>query len=299
MRMGIDWGGTKMEIIALDDAGQQLLRRRVSTPQNDYAACVRAARDLVLGVEAELGERGSVGFGIPGTVSPATGLVKNANSTWLNGKPLDRDLEEALARPVRVANDANCLALSESVDGAGADAPIVFAVIIGTGTGSGIAVNKKVLSGRHLISGEWGHNPLPWPQPEELPGPSCFCGRSGCIERWVSGSGIAADHMRVTGRTMRAEAIIEAFHAGEPEASATYRRYVGRLGRALAHVVNLLDPDVIILGGGMGKVKELYDDLPGLVGPFVFSDVFTTPIVPPVHLDSSGVRGAAWLWGNN
>jgi fructokinase len=296
MRIGIDLGGTKIEILALDYDGKELERKRVPTPRGDYQGCIAAVRDLVLGAEAKLGRTGTVGIGIPGAVSPATGLVKNGNSVWLNGQPLDRDLSAALDRPVKVENDANCFAVSEAVDGAGQGQGVVFGAILGTGVGSGIAIDRKPLSGRHHIGGEWGHNPLPWPTADEMPGPPCFCGRKGCIEQWVAGPAMARDHHAVTGETRHAEDIMISVGLGDERAKATYERYVQRLARAMAHVVNILDPDVIVLGGGMGNIAQLYEDLPKLMPAFVFSDVFTTPIRKPVHGDSSGVRGAAWLW---
>jgi fructokinase len=296
MLIGIDWGGTKIEAIALSAAGATLARERVATPRGDYDGCIAAVVALVRGFEASLGEAGTVGIGIPGAISPPTGLVKNANSTWMNGRPLDRDLERALARPVRVENDANCLAVSEAVDGAGADAHVVWAVILGTGAGSGIAIDGRALSGRHRIAGEWGHNPLPWPRDDERPGPTCFCGRHGCLETWVSGTGFAADHARRSGQALPADAIITAMRAGDGQARLSYGLFLDRLARGLAHGVNILDPDAIVLGGGLSNVDELYADLPARVSPHVFSDVFTTPILKHRHGDSSGVRGAAWLW---
>jgi fructokinase len=295
VRIGVDWGGTKIEAIALDAAGAALARKRVPTPQHDYEACIAAAAGLVREIEAALGESGTVGIGIPGAISPATGLVKNANSTWLNGRPLDKDMERALNRPVRVENDANCLALSEATDGAGAGAAVVWAVIVGTGLGSGIAVEGRVLAGRHRIAGEWGHNPLPWPRDDERPGPPCYCGRSGCLETFVSGTGLAADHARRTGQALKAEEILAAMRAGDREAQATYARFLDRLARGMAHVVNILDPDVIVLGGGLSEAEELYRDLPERIAPQVFSDAFTTPVRKSRHGPSSGVRGAAWL----
>lgn len=296
MLIGIDWGGTKIEGIALSETGATLARERVATPRGDYDGCIAAVVALVRAFEASLGETGTVGIGIPGSISPATGLVKNANSTWMNGHPLDRDLERALARPVRVENDANCLAVSEAVDGAGADAHVVWAVILGTGAGSGIAIDGRALSGRHRIAGEWGHNPLPWPRDDERPGPACFCGRHGCLETWVSGTGFAADHARRSGQALPADAIITAMRAGDGQARLSYGLFLDRLARGLAHGINLLDPDAIVLGGGLSNVDELYADLPARVAPHVFSDAFTTPIVKHRHGDSSGVRGAAWLW---
>ena len=296
MLIGIDVGGTKIEGIALSDAGDTLARRRVPTPRGDYEGCLAAVAGLVAAFEGELQARGTVGVGIPGAISPATGLVKNGNSTWLNGRTLTEDLEAALGRPVRIENDANCLAVSEAVDGAGAGAAIVWAVILGTGVGSGIAVQGRALSGRHRIAGEWGHNPLPWPRDDERPGPPCFCGQRGCLETFVSGPALAADHARRTGERPTAEAVMAAMRAGDGRARETYGRYLDRLGRGLAHVVNILDPDVIVLGGGLSNVDELYADLPAAARPYVFSDVFDTPVLRHRHGDSSGVRGAAWLW---
>lgn len=297
MRIGIDLGGTKIEAVALGQDGRERFRRRVPTPRHDYRAIVEAIAGLVRAAEAETGEAASVGIGIPGAVSPATGLVKNANTVVLIGQPLDRDIGAALDRPIRVENDANCFVLSEASDGAGQDSQVVFGAILGTGVGAGIVINGRILAGRHLIAGEWGHNPLPWPSVEELTeAPTCYCGRRGCIETWVSGPAFAADFRRRTGRDMPSAEIIMAAEAGDAEAEAAYQAYLGRLARGFAHVVNVLDPDVIILGGGMGNVSRLYADLPDAIRPYVFSDAFTTPIRAPVHGDSSGVRGAAWLW---
>jgi fructokinase len=296
-RIGIDLGGTKIEGLVLDHGGREIARRRIPTPRGDYGGIIAAIAGLVATLEQEAGVTASVGVGIPGSISPATGLVKNANVTEINGQRLDADLAAALARPVRVQNDANCFALSEAVDGAGSGAEVVFGVIIGTGVGGGIVVNRQVLAGRHLIAGEWGHNPLPWPSVAEVEeAPACFCGKRGCIETWVSGTGFQKDFARATGRQMQAQEIMAAI-AGDSQAEAAYQRYVERLARALASIVNVLDPDVLVLGGGMGNVSRLYADLPQLMTAFVTSDSFTTPIRPPVHGDSSGVRGAAWLWG--
>jgi fructokinase len=252
--------------------------------------------NLVRGLEAELGATGTVGIGIPGALSPATGLVKNANSTWIIGRSLEEDIERALGRPVRVENDANCLAVSEATDGAGAGAAVVWAVILGTGVGSGIAVDGRALSGRDRIAGEWGHNPLPWPTDDERPGPACYCGRRGCIETFVSGPGLAADHERSRGQRLAAEAIVAAMRVGDASARGTYERYVDRLARGMAHAVNILDPDVIVLGGGLSEVGELYAELPPRIAAWVFSDRFDTPIRKALHGPASGVRGAAWLW---
>ena len=277
LRIGVDLGGTKIEAIALD-GNREVFRKRIPAPRGDYAATLTAIRILLEGLE------GTVGIGIPGALSRATGLVKNANSTWLIGKPLREDLEKALGREVRIANDANCFALSEAVDGAGKGADVVFGVILGTGVGGGIVVRGQVLTGPNAIAGEWGHNALPLPRESDLPLPTCYCGRKGCIETYLSGPALARD-----AKAPNAEAAI-----GE---EAAMGRYEERLARALASVVNTLDPDVIVLGGGMSNVARLYDSVPRLWGRYVFSDRVDTRIVPPVHGDSSGVRGAAWLWG--
>lgn len=289
MRIGVDLGGTKTEAVALDADGRILDRRRVDTVQGSYDATLETIKGLVEAMESALSRRASVGVGIPGAISPASGLVKNANSTWLIGKPLDRDLALALSRPVRLANDADCFALSEATDGAGTGAPTVFGVILGTGVGAGIIVNGRPLSGPNAIAGEWGHNPLPWPRDDERPGPACYCGRSGCIECFLSGPALARDD----GRGLTAAAIAA---AGDEFSLASMTRYENRLARALAHVINILDPHVIVLGGGLSKVPRLYETVPKLWGRWVFSDTVATRLVPPVHGDSSGVRGAAWLW---
>jgi len=296
LRIGVDLGGTKIEALVLDLEGAALARRRIATPRDDYSGTLGAIADLVHGLERELGRRGSVGIGIPGAISPATGLVKNANSTWLNGKPLDRDLAQALGRPVRLANDANCLALSEAIDGAAAGAEVVFGVILGTGTGGGIAIGGRPLAGRNAIAGEWGHNPLPWPRDDERPGPTCYCGKHGCIETFVSGPGLARDHARVTGESLTAAAIAARARDGNPQARATLARHRDRLARALAHVVNILDPDIVVLGGGLSNIADLAETLPDMLGAHVFSDRCDTPVVRARHGDSSGVRGSAWLW---
>lgn len=294
LRIGIDLGGTKTEAIALDDQGRELLRRRVPTPKGSYDGTVRTIAGLVAAVEGELGRRGTVGVGIPGTISPATGLVKNANSTWLIGKAFDRDLARALERPVRLANDADCLALSEATDGAAAGLPVVFAAILGTGVGGGIVVHGRLVGGPNAIAGEWGHNPLPWPRDDERPGPDCYCGKRGCIETFLSGPGFARDYAHHGGAAgLGAEEI-----CGRDDAAtdAALGRYEDRLARALAGVVNILDPHMVVLGGGMSKIARLYDNLPKLWGRYVFSDRVDTLLRPARHGDSSGVRGAAWLW---
>ena len=295
MRIGIDLGGTKIEAIAIEGAGE-LLRRRVSVPRGDYAATVTAIRDLVATIEHELGATGTVGIGIPGAISAVTGLVKNANSTWLIGQPLDRDLEWALSRRVRVENDANCFALSEATDGAAQGAHIVFGVILGTGTGGGIVVSGRVLQGRNRIAGEWGHNPLPWPEDGERPGPPCYCGRTGCIETFLSGPGLSITYAGIGGRRAEPAEIAALADAGDPGANDALAIYETRLARALASIINVLDPDVIVLGGGVSNISRLYTRVPPLLKAFVFSDSVDTPIVAARHGDSSGVRGAAWLW---
>ncbi|MBZ5497368.1 MAG: ROK family protein [Acidobacteriia bacterium] len=296
MKIGIDLGGTKIEAIGLGDSGQTLVRRRVQTPRDDYEATLRAISDLVLAIENETGLRGTVGVGMPGAISPATGLVKNANSVWLIGRRLADDVSRLLSRPVRFANDANCFALSEAVDGAAAGAEVVFGVIVGTGTGGGIAIKGRVLTGPNAIAGEWGHNPMPWPEPGEWPGPSCYCGRTGCIETFLSGPGFARDHQESGGETVSPSEIVARAESGDPLAEASLRRYEERMARALAAVINILDPDVIVLGGGMSNLRRLYAVVPQIWGRHIFSDRVDTRLVPPLHGDSSGVRGAAWLW---
>ena len=292
IRIGVDFGGTKIEAAALDPRGHVLARARMASP-GSYDASLVAVRDLIDEVERLAGVTGaSLGVGIPGSPSPASGLIRNANTTHLNDRPLRTDLERVLGRPIRLANDANCFALSEAVDGAGADAHVVFGVIIGTGCGAGLTVGRQVLQGRNAIAGEWGHTPLPWPTPDELPGPTCFCGRRNCLESWISGPGFARDHG--TGET--AAAIAAGALAGEPGAVASLDRYADRLARGLAVIADILDPDVIVLGGGMSNVEALYERLPAVIAGYAFSDVFTTPVRKAVHGDSSGVRGAAWLW---
>ena len=296
MRIGIDLGGTKIEVIALADGGDTLLRKRILTPQGDYTATLQAIHDLIRSVEAELKSQGTVGIGIPGAESLANGLIKNANSTCLIGRPLRADLQSLLHREIRLANDANCFALSEAIDGSGQGAEIVFGVILGTGVGGGIVVNGRILNGANAIAGEWGHNPLPLPVSNDLPLPACYCGRHGCIEAYLSGPALSRDHFQQTGLTLSPEAIDQAASAGNGDCEATLRRYENRLGRALASVINLIDPQVIVLGGGLSHLQRLYRNLPECCGPHVFSDVFNTQFRPPQHGDSSGVRGAAWLW---
>lgn len=296
MRIGIDVGGTKIEAVALGRDHRVLARRRVATPRHDYEATLAAVVALVAEIERETGQRGTVGVGIPGAVSPATGLVKNANSTWLNGRPFAEDLAARLDRPVRLANDANCFILSEATDGAAAGVHVAFGVILGTGTGGGITVDARLLVGRNAIAGEWGHNPMPWPRPGEWPGPPCYCGRTGCIETFLSGPGFARDFEAATGQALDPAAIVERAEAGDADAEAALGRYEDRLARALASVINILDPDVIVLGGGMSKIDRLYTNVPQRWDPFVFSDRVDTRLVRALHGDASGVRGAAWLW---
>jgi fructokinase len=297
MRIGIDLGGTKTEAIALDASGRELRRVRVATPKGDYEGTVHAIKDLVLGVETDLGQRGTVGVGIPGTIIASTGLVKNANSTWLNGRPFERDLSAVLGREVRCANDANCFAVSEATDGAGNGHGVVFGVIVGTGCGGGIAIDGKVHAGRNGLAGEWGHTPLPWAGREEQPGQLCYCGQHGCLETWISGTGFEWDFARVTSREMRGPEIVAAAEAGDAEANAALDRLVSRLARGLAVIVNVLDPDVIVLGGGLSNLDRLYEPALALqVSEYSFGGGLDTPIVRNAHGDSSGVRGAAWLW---
>lgn len=338
MRIGIDLGGTKTEIICLHKQnGKELYRQRVPTPKNNYAATVKNLKDLIERAEKTLGEQGTVGMGIPGTVSQVTGLVKNSNSTWLNGQPLDKDLSDALGgRDVRVQNDANCFAVSEATDGAAAGKAVVFGVIIGTGCGGGVVINGKPVDGVNGIGGEWGHNPLPYPKSfradkskglklfkshnphgnddklydggvqyftdnelhSEWPGPACYCGRNGCLETWISGPGFKNDYQRVTGKELSTHDIITEASKGDEQAVAALNRYMDRLARALAVVVNIIDPDVVVLGGGMSNVQALYEGVPKIWGKYIFSDTIDTKLVPPRYGDSSGVRGAAWLWND-
>jgi predicted NBD/HSP70 family sugar kinase len=296
-RIGIDLGGTKIEIIALASDGHQLLRRRVATPQGDYAATVDTVTALVRNAERKLGQHATVGVGAPGSISRLTGCLRNSNSTCLNGQPLKRDLESALGRPIRLANDANCFAVSEAIDGAGAGAESLFGVILGTGVGGGVVVHGQLLIGANAIAGEWGHSPLPLSETEDWPLPPCYCGRAGCIETYLSGPGLAADHARRHGGQLDAVMIVRRAAAGDRACETTLRRYEDRLARSLAVVINLLDPDVIVLGGGLSRLARLYRNVPELWGAHIFSDQVLTRLVPARHGDSSGVRGAAWLWG--
>ena len=299
IRFGIDLGGSKIELVALAEDGRELLRRRVATPQGNYWATLEAVAGLVAEAEGELGGEGTVGIGTPGAISPVSGLMKNANSVCLNGRPLKADLEALLGRPVRLTNDANCFALSEAVDGAAAWAEVVFGVILGTGCGAGVVVRGHVLTGPNAIAGEWGHNPLPWPEDHERPGPACYCGKRGCLETWLSGPGLARDLREIDGLDLAATEIARHAALGDDACEAALMRYEDRLARGLAHVVNILDPDVIVLGGGLSNLARLYENVPRLWGRYVFSDAVRTRLVPPKYGDSSGVRGAAWLWNDS
>ena len=296
LRIGIDLGGTKIEFVALESDGRELHRHRIPTPRGDYEATVRAIKDGVEKIESELKRPATVGVGIPGTISQITHTVKNANSTWMNGKPFDRDLRVALGREVRCANDANCLAVSEATDGAGAGERVVFAVVLGTGCGGGLAIDGRVHNGRNGVAGEWGHTTLPWMRADEFPGPECYCGYRGCIETWISGTGLEADYQRATGKKLRGKEIVERRERGEEAALASLARYEDRLTRSLAQMINILDPDVIVLGGGVSQVPRLYKDVPQHLKNYVFGREADTPVVVAKHGDASGVRGAAWLW---
>lgn len=298
MRIGVDLGGTKIEAVAIDPDGRDIIRRRVAAPRGSYAQTLSAIVELVHAIERETRAQGSVGVGMPGTISPATGLVKNANSTWLNGQPLAEDLPRLLGRPVRLANDANCFALSEAIDGAAAGAAIVFGVIVGTGTGGGIVVNGRVLVGANAIAGEWGHNPLPMPQDDERPGPACYCGRAGCVETFLSGPALEREYRAAAGASVTASEIALRAQQHDPVAAACLDRYADRMARSLATVINVVDPDVIVLGGGLSNIDWLYTSVPERWGRYVFSDRVDTRLVRPMHGDSSGVRGAAWLWND-
>ena len=300
MRIGIDLGGTKIEGIALNDAGNELIRKRISSPQGDYQNTLQAILELVNEIETATQQTGTVGIGIPGTISPVTQLVKNANSTWLIGEPLQADLEFLLKRKIRIENDANCFVVSEATDGAAKNADVVFGVIIGTGTGGGVYVRGQSIIGANAIAGEWGHNSLPWPTAEEIPGRECYCGLHGCIETWLSGIGFANDHQVVNNldTALSAKEIVALAKQGDDFAQDSLRRYEKRLAKSLASIINVIDPDVIVLGGGMSNVESLYTHVPGLWDEYVFSDRVTTKLVAPKHGDSSGVRGAAWLWNH-
>lgn len=296
MRIGIDLGGTKIEGLALADDGRELHRRRIAAPRGNYGDTIRAIVEVVALLEQATSLRGSIGIGIPGAISPASGLIKNANSTWLNGRPLQRDLASALDRPVRLANDANCLTLSEATDGAAAGARVVFGVIIGTGTGGGLVIDGQVVAGANAIAGEWGHNPLPAPEADEQPGPRCYCGRAGCIETFLAGPGLTRDFIAHGGEDLPAVEIAARADRGDARARACLDRYARRFARAIASVINIVDPDVIVLGGGLSNLSRLYVEVPALWGAHVFSDRVDTRLVKAMHGDASGVRGAAWLW---
>ncbi len=303
MRIGIDLGGTKTEIIALDEEGAEIYRKRVDTHPGSYEAVIATIAELVTEAESALDQIGTVGVGIPGTISTRTGCVKGANTKVLNGQPVDRDLGRILNRQVRCMNDANCLAFSEAIDGAGAGYRVVFAVILGTGCGAGIAIDGMPWAGVNLVAGEWGHNPLPWMKEEEYPGPPCSCGKSSCIERWISGTGFEDDYARTTIEStgsnpvkLKGAQIVALARNGDGAARAVLKRYANRLARSLAHAINILDPDVVVLGGGMSNVDELYELVPPQLSSYVFGGEAQTPIIRNRHGDSSGVRGAAWLW---
>ncbi len=294
-RLGVDLGGTKIEAALLDAGGEIAWRERVATPSDDYAAILQAIHGLCRRAEARAGCELPVGIGTPGSLSPQTGLLRNSNTVCMNGKPFMQDLQRILERPLRIANDANCFALSEAVDGAGADGRVVFGVIIGTGAGGGVVIDRQVLNGRHAIGGEWGHNPLPWRRDFDIER-YCFCGKPGCIETFLSGPGFAANVRALTGQTLDSRQIVARAQAGDPLCLEQLDHYYDQMARALAHVINLIDPDVIVLGGGMSNVASIYEEVPRRLGEYVFSDFVETPVRPPVHGDSSGVRGAAWLW---
>jgi fructokinase len=296
LRIGIDLGGTKIEGRAFDESGREVDRIRIATPREDYPGTLEAIAEVATTLESHAGVKGTIGVGIPGSVVRSTGLVKNANSTWLNGRSIETDLTRLLGREIRCANDANCLALSEATDGAGAGFPLVFAVIIGTGCGGGVACNAQVHAGPNGLAGEWGHNPLPWQSPEEYPGPDCYCGKRGCIETWCSGTGLEQDFERVDGRALHGPEIVRLSESGDVQAEAALRRLEDRLARSLATICNSLDPDCFVLGGGLSQLDRLYTNLPALVSQYTFGGPVETPIKRAVHGDASGVRGAAWLW---
>ncbi|MGD8642516.1 MAG: ROK family protein [Gammaproteobacteria bacterium] len=296
LRLGIDLGGTKTEVIVLSRDGETLFRDRVETVRDDYQATLATVKALVDKAEQTVEQQCTIGIGTPGAISPQTGLLKNSNSIWLNGKPLQQDLEQILQRPVRLANDANCFALSEAVDGAAAQCNVVFGVIVGTGTGAGVVVNKTVHVGPNAIAGEWGHNPMPWPHADEMPGPECYCGKRGCIETFLSGPGMALDFYEMTGIQLTSAEIVQQASKGDENATIIVNRYEERLAKSLASVINVLDPDAIVLGGGMSNIERLYENVPRRWDKYVFSDSVNTLLLPPQFGDSSGVRGAAWLW---
>ncbi|MEE8306382.1 MAG: ROK family protein [Gammaproteobacteria bacterium] len=296
-RIGIDLGGTKIAGIVLGSDGKVLAQARVDAPKGNYGKTIDSVCGLVMSLEEKGAIKASIGIGIPGSVSPATGNIQNANSTWLNARPLKQDLETSLNRQVRLANDANCFALSEAMDGAGQGAASVFGVILGTGCGGGLVVNGRIIDGPRSIGGEWGHNPLPWPKADEIPGPKCWCGRNGCMETWVSGPAMSADHERIFGVTLSAHDISQKAGEGCAKANETLKSHASRLARGLAGVINIFDPERVVLGGGLSNMSHLYEQLPGLIEPYIFSDNTTIDILSPLHGAESGVRGAAWLWG--
>jgi len=296
IRIGIDLGGTKIEGIALASDGSELTRKRIPTPAGDYRGTLRAIDSLVNEIEKEMGEQGSIGICTPGAICPTSKLLKNSNSVCMNGKPAHEDLETLLQREIRITNDANCFALSEAMDGAAQGAAVVFGVIVGTGTGAGIVINGHVLTGSNMIAGEWGHNPLPWPGDDERPGADCYCGKQGCVETWLSGPGLSRDYASHSGDVLETGQIVSLAEQGDTEAENALQHYEDRMARSLAQVINVLDPDVIVLGGGMGNIKRLYKNVLAIWGRYVFSDQVNTKLLPPKYGDSSGVRGAAWLW---
>lgn len=299
MRIGLDLGGTKISVMALDEKGNALFETRIKTPRHDYHGTISSLRDLVHEAESHTGLKGSVGIGIPGSISPHTGLVQNANSTWLNAKPFQQDLNQALKRQVRLANDANCFALSEAIDGAAEKYHSVFGVILGTGCGGGLVHDKQLTNGPRSVTGEWGHVPLPWSMSHEHPGPLCWCGHKGCLETFVSGPAISADHQQQTGEHFSTKQLHERAKGGNKAALASFSRHTSRLARGLAMIVNIYDPEIIVLGGGLSQMPHLYEQLPQAVAPYLFSDDKSVLIVPPKHGDASGVRGAAWLWNEH
>ncbi len=296
MFIGIDWGGTKIEGVAMRPDGVELLRLRRDTPREDYAACIQAVAQVIADLETQTGQRGQIGIGIPGSLAPKSRLAKGASATWILNKPVEADLRAAIGREIIVENDADCLAASEAHDGAGAGYNVVFAVILGTGAGGGVATGGRAHHGPNNTPGEWGHSPLPWPDVTEIPGQPCYCGRHGCMETWVSGTGFQNEYLRHTGQSLRSAEIIGLMRAGDRLAGMLWKRYVDRVGRGLSMVVNILDPDIFVMGGGMSNVEELYSELPAALAGYTFSPVFDTPIVKAKHGDASGVRGAAWLW---
>ncbi len=296
MLIGVDWGGTKIEVVALEPDGTELLRIRRDTPRGDYEGCLRTVLELINEAEESTGKTGSIGIGIPGSLEPISRLGKGGSSTWINGQPVEADLQRVINRAIRVVNDADCFAASEAVDGAGVGYNVVFGVIMASGTGAGIAINGRAHHGPNNSAGDWGHNPLPLAREDELPGDACYCGKNGCIETWLSGYSFTRDFIRHGGADLKPAEIMQLKRTGDPLAIANYERWIDRVGRGLSVVVNTLDPDVFVMGGGMSNIDELYDDLPAKIGEYTFSPVFHTPIVRSVHGDSSGVRGAAWLW---